>query len=81
MDHVIVTNFEGHIALYRGPELTTLIWEVLETEFDLTPFEMANPDSEFEPTLTEAIRNPSITALADALAYLDIDMFHSGPQE
>jgi hypothetical protein len=42
---------------------------------------MANPDSEFEPTLTEAIRNPSITALADALAYLDIDMFHSGPQE
>ena len=37
MDHVIVTNFEGDVAIYRGPELTPLIREVLELEFDLNP--------------------------------------------
>lgn len=81
MDHVIVTNYEGDIAIYRGPELAPLIREVLETEFDLSPFEMENPDPEFEPALIEAIRNPSTKTLADALASIDIDMFHSGPQE
>ena len=81
MDHVIVTNYEGDIAIYRGLELAPLIREVLETEFDLSPFEMENPDPEFEPALIEAIRNPSTKTLADALASIDIDMFHSGPQE
>ena len=81
MDHVIVTNYEGDIAIYRGPELAPLIREVLETEFDLSPFEMENPDPEFEPALIEAIRNPLIKTLAAALASIDIDMFHSGPQE
>lgn len=81
MDHVIVTRFESDISLYRGPVLPDLIREVLETEFDLTPLEMEDPDPEFEPSLIEAIRNPSICTLDAALKYLDIDMFYSGPQE
>lgn len=81
MDHVIVTNFEGDIALYRGPELTPLIREVLEFEFDLNPFDMEDPDPDFDPALIEAIRNPSIPALTSALATLDTDTFYSGPQE
>lgn len=81
MDHVIVTNFEGDIALYRGPELAPLIWKVLETEFDLNPFDMKDPDPDFDPLLVEAIRTPSIPALTAALATLDTDTFYSGPQE
>lgn len=81
MDHVIVTSFEGDVAIYRGPELTPLIWEVLETEFDLSPFEIANPDPEFEPALIEAIRNPSIKTLDAALESGDVDLFYSGPKE
>lgn len=81
MDHVIVTNFEGDVAIYRGPELTPLIREVLEFEFDLNPLDMGDPDPDFDPTLIEAIRNPSIPALTAALATLDTDTFYSGPQE
>lgn len=81
MDHVIVTNFEGDVALYRGPELTPLIREVLEFEFDLNPLEMEDPDPEFHPALIEAIRNPSIKTLDAALESIDTDMFYSGPQE
>ena len=80
MDHVIVTNFEGGVAIYRGPELAPLILKVLETEFDLSPFEIEDPDPEFEPALIEAIRNPSIKTLTAALAILDTDMFYSGPE-
>lgn len=81
MDHVIVTNFEGDVALYRGPELAPLIREVLETEFDLSPLEMADPDPEFDPRLIEAIRNPTLETLAAALNALDTDMLYSGPKE
>lgn len=81
MDHVIVTNFEGDVALYRGPELTPLIREVLEFEFDLNPLEMEDPDPDFDPALIEAIRNPSIKTLDAALESIDTDMFYSGPQE
>lgn len=81
MDHVIVTNFEGDIALYRGPELIPLIREVLEFEFDLNPLEMEDPDPDFDPALIEAIRNPSINTLTSALATIDVDTFHSGPEE
>lgn len=80
MDHVIVTNFEGDIALYRGPELTPLIREVLEFEFDLNPFDMEDPDPDFDPALIEAIRNPSIKTLDAALEAIDTDMFYSGPE-
>ena len=80
MDHVIVTNFEGDVAIYRGPVLVPLILKVLETEFDLSPFEMEDPDPEFEPALIEAIHNPSIKTLTAALATLDTDMFYSGPE-
>lgn len=81
MDHVIVTSFEGDIALYRGPELTPLIREVLESEFDLSPLEMEDPDPEFEPALIEAIRNPSIKTLDAALESIETDLIYSGPQE
>ena len=81
MDHVIVTNFEGGVAIYRGPELTPLIREVLETEFDLSPFEMEDPDPEFEPALIEAIQDPTIPTLDAALKAIDTDMFYSGPRE
>ena len=81
MDHVIVTNFEGDVAIYRGPELAPLIRDILETEFDLSSFEMENPDPEFEPALIEAIRNPTIPTLTAALATIDVDLFYSGPKE
>lgn len=81
MDHVIVTNFEGDVAIYRGPELTPLIREVLEIEFDLSPFEMEDPDPEFEPAVIEALRNPTILTLTSALKAIDTDMFYSGPRE
>lgn len=80
MDHVIVTNFEGDVAIYRGPELVPLIREVLETEFDPTPLEMEDPDPEFDPALIEAIRDPSIKTLDAALESMDTDMFYSGPE-
>lgn len=78
MDHVIVTNFEGDVAIYRGPELAPLIRDVLEFEFDLNPFEMEDPDPDFSPALVEAIRNPSIETLTAALATLATDTFYSG---
>ena len=82
MDHVIVTNFEGDVAIHRGPELAPLIRDVLETEFDLSPFEMEDPDQEeFHPELIEAIRNPSIETLTSALQAIDTDLFYSGPEE
>ena len=81
MDHVIVTNFEGDVAIYRGPELAPLIRDVLETEFDLSPFEMEDPDPEFEPALIEAIQNPTIETLTAALATIDVDLFYSCPKE
>lgn len=81
MDHVIVTNFEGGVAIYRGPELAPLIRDVLETEFDLSCFEMEDPDPEFGPALIEAIRNPSTETLTAALATIDVDLFYSCPKE
>lgn len=81
MDHVIVTNFEGDVAIYRGPELTPLIRDILETEFDLSCLEMEDPDPEFDLALIEAIRNPSIETLAAALNAIDTDTFYSGPKE
>ena len=42
---------------------------------------MENPDPDFDPTLIEAIRNPSIKTLDAALEAIDTDMFYSGPQE
>lgn len=82
MDHVIVTNFEGDIALYRGPELAPLIRDILESEFDLSSFEAEDPDQEeFHLELIEAIRNPTIGTLTAALAAVDTDTFYSGPRE
>ena len=81
MDHVIVTNYEGDIALYRGPEQVPLIREVLETEFDLTAEDLEKPGPGFDPFLIEAIRNPSVNTLTSALTCIDVDTFHSGPEE
>lgn len=77
MDHVIVTNFEGDIALYRGPVLPDLIRTVLQDEFDL---DAEDPTSEDLEAL-KAFRNPTLESLRQALETQDIDLIHSGPEE
>ena len=69
MDHVIVTNFEGDVALYRGPVLPDLIRTVLRDELDLTAEDL------------EAFRNPTLENLRQVLEAQETDMFYSGPQE
>ena len=69
MDHVIVTNFEGDVALYRGPVLPDLIRNVLRDELDLTAEDL------------EAFRNPTLENLRQVLEAQETDMFYSGPKE
>lgn len=69
MDHVIVTNFEGDVALYRGPVLPDLIRTVLRDELDLTAEDL------------EAFRNPTLENLRQVLEAQETDMFYSGPEE
>ena len=69
MDHVIVTNFEGDVALYRGPVLPDLIRTVLRDELDLTAEDL------------EAFRNPTLENLRQVLEAQETDMFYSGPKE
>lgn len=79
MDHVIATNFDGILTLYRGPDLTALLREVLAFEFDLDDPELA---FEFHPELlVKAIRNPTIETLTAALDSICVDLAYSGPQE
>ena len=77
MDHVIVTNFEGDIALYRGPDLPDLIRTVLQDEFDL---DSEDPTSEDQEAL-KAFHNPTLESLRKALENQDTDLFYSGPEE
>ena len=76
MDHVIVTHFEGDVALYRGPVLPDLIRTVLRDEFDL---DSEDPTSEDQEAL-KAFRNPTLESLRQALETQDIDMVYSGPE-
>ena len=69
MDHVIVTNFEGDVALYRGPVPPDLIRTVLRDELDLTAEDL------------EAFRNPTLENLRQVLEAQETDMFYSGPEE
>lgn len=81
MDHVIVTNFEGDIALYRGPVLPDLIRIVLRDELDLTAEDLDPPNPDYVPEALEAFRNPTLENLRQVLEAQEIDLIHSGPEE
>ena len=81
MDHVIVTNFEGDIALYRGPDLADLIRIVLRDELDLTAEDLDPPNPEFVPEALEAFRNPTLENPRLVLEAQETDLIYSGPEE
>ena len=81
MDHVIVTNFEGDVALYRGPVLPDLIRTVLRDELDLTAEDLDPSHPEYFPEALEAFRNPTLENLRQVLEAQETDMFYSGPEE
>ena len=81
MDHVIVTNYEGDIALYRGPDLADLIRIVLRDELDLTTEDLDPHHPEYFPEALEAFRNPTLENLRQVLEAQETDMFYSGPKE
>ena len=81
MDHVIVTDFEGDIALYRGPDLADLIRTVLRDELDLTAKDLDPSNPEFVPEALEAFRNPTLENLRLVLEAQETDLIYSGPEE
>lgn len=81
MDHVIVTNFEGDVALYRGPVLPDLIRIVLQDELDLTAEDLDPPNPDYVPEALEAFRNPTLENLRQVLEAQETDLFYSGPEE
>ncbi len=70
MDHVIVTNFEGDISIYRGEDLNYLLIGVAEPELEEYPGEL------------EAFKaDPTREHLEFLLLKHGIDLHYSGPGE
>lgn len=79
MDHVIVivTNYEGQLTLYRGDNLPALIREVLSSEGDFPPD--LGPEEEAAEVFHQCWEFPTLSALEQALAAIDVGMVYSGP--
>lgn len=84
MDHVIVTNFEAIVCIYRGESLPALVREVLASELDLSPVELDPATRGLEDwpaAIFNCWDNPTFKNLEEALeaAGSETDVYYSGP--
>ena len=80
MDHVICTNYDGILTLYRGPDLPALLLEVITAEYDTSMEEDEDDDSPNLPAFVlKALKEPTLENLPAALTFIGVDMTYSGP--
>lgn len=69
MDHVLVTNFEGDVCIYRGPTLEEAMSLAAQGEFQ-----------EYPDVLVAWQADPTYSNLESLLGESWTDLYHSGPE-